>query len=55
MSLIKLPHPDFPRSANLPTHATSFNKRDLYKALGRYDIEVTGTMVSAFEQLLLGH
>lgn len=51
LALIKLPHPEFPRSAALPKHAARFNPRTLYKALGRYDIDVTASMVNAFEQI----
>lgn len=50
LGLIKLPHVALPRSASLPQHA-AFNPRALYKALGRYDIDVTASMVNAFEQL----
>jgi len=52
LKLIKLPHPELPASASLPAHATSFNPRKLYNALGQYDIDVTTGMVQAFEQLL---
>lgn len=51
LALIKLPHPEFPRSAALPQHARSFNPRTLYKSLGRYDIDVTASIVNAFEQI----
>jgi 5'-3' exonuclease len=50
LSLIKLPHPEFPRSEKLPRHG-SFNPRTLYRSLGRYDIDVTASMVRAFEQI----
>lgn len=51
LELIKLPHPEFPYEANLPTYAGGFNQRALYKWMSRYDIEVTMSMVNAFEQL----
>lgn len=51
LGLIKLPHAQLPKETRLPTHAGGFNHRDLYKSLACYDIEVTATMVNAFEQL----
>lgn len=53
LSLIKLPHPDFPRSAALPSPG-SFNPRTLYKSLGRYDVDVTASMERAFTQITGG-
>lgn len=50
LALIKLPHPDFPRDAAMPTH-DSIDSRALYSFLGRYDIEVTGAISAALEQL----
>lgn len=50
LALIKLPHPEFPREVTIPTHE-GFNRRTLYSYLGRYDIDVTGAMTSAFEAL----
>jgi 5'-3' exonuclease len=50
LRLIKLPHEAFPREASLPTHQ-SFNPRTLYRALGKYDIEVTGAVERAFQEL----
>jgi hypothetical protein len=50
LALIKLPHADFPYSECIPVH-DEFKPRDLYRSLGRYDIDVTGSMVNAFEQL----
>lgn len=54
LQLIRLPHRDFPSDeARLPLHAAAgFNPRILYRSLGRYDIDVTKSMVDAFEQLL---
>jgi 5'-3' exonuclease len=54
LGLIKLPHVELPRSTALPQHGGSFNPRQLYKSLGRYDIDVTGSMVNAFEQITRG-
>lgn len=51
LGLIKLPHPMFPRSTSLPELTKQFYFRDLYKSLGRFDIDVTGSMINAFEQL----
>lgn len=50
LALIKLPHPEFPRAAPLPVHG-KFSPRTLIRALGRYDVDVTASMVSAFEAL----
>lgn len=47
LALIKLPHDEFP-GANLPP-PPAFRAQDLYAELGRYDIETTAAMVSAFE------
>ena len=52
LDLIRLPHPEFPAGIRLPEHGGSFNPRQLYRSLGRYDIDVTSSMVKAFEQLL---
>lgn len=52
LRLIKLPHDDFPRSARIPIAARAFNSRALYRALGRFDIEVTASMVNALERVL---
>jgi 5'-3' exonuclease len=51
LGLIKLPHAQLPRSLAIPDHR-EFKPRELYKALGKYDIDVTGSMVSALEQTL---
>ncbi len=53
LDLIKLPHADFPFAATIPMHADKFNPRQLYRSLGQYDIDVTPTIVNAFEQLLV--
>jgi len=50
LALIKLPHPEFPRTAALPTHP-GINPRALYRYLGRHDIEVTGAIANAIDQL----
>lgn len=51
LSLIKLPHPEFPWETRLPVSPTGFNSRELYKFLGTYDIDTTNAMVNAFEQI----
>jgi 5'-3' exonuclease len=51
MELIKLPHHEFPWSEPLPRWQGEFQVRDLYKSLGYYDIDVTNSMVHAFEQI----
>lgn len=52
LRLIKLPHPEFPWSARIPMAMASYDARKLYRVLGRYDIEVTGSMVAAIERTL---
>ena len=49
--LIKLPHAELPRDINLPIYAGPFDRRQLYRSLGFYDIDVTTSMVNAFEQV----
>ena len=51
LGLIKLPHADLPWSERLPEKVRGFNSRQLYKSLGFYDIDVTNSMVQAFEQI----
>ncbi len=51
IGLIKLPHPDFPRIACLPKYKGCFDQRAFVRWLSRYDIDVTQSMVNAFEQL----
>ena len=53
LGLIKLPHPDFPLYVSPPRLRES-SRRDLYRAMGRYDIEVTSSMVDAVDQLQKG-
>jgi hypothetical protein len=46
-----LPHAELPHSVCLLEEARhDFNPRDLYRALGIYDIDVTEAMVRAFER-----
>lgn len=52
LGLIKLPHRDFPWDARIPKHSRIYDDRTLYRALGRYDIEVTGSMVNSFNKVL---
>jgi len=50
LRLIRLPHREFPRQETIPVWSRSFAPRELYRLLGKYDIDVTGSMVRAFEQ-----
>ena len=55
MRLIRLPHPLFPRSTRMPERiAKRFDQRDLFRWLGKYDIECTLSMVNAFEHVNRG-
>lgn len=49
--LIKLPHAQLPTDIQLPLFRGSFDRRQLYRSLGFYDIDVTTSMVNAFEQV----
>lgn len=50
LALIKLPHRMLPPDCTLlDAPARRFDPRSLYKALGRYDVDVTDWMVKAFE------
>lgn len=51
LKLIKLPHPEFPYETTIPTWEYAFDERTLYRSLGRYDIDVTNSMVKAFQQV----
>lgn len=51
LSLIRLPHADLPWDIHLPERPDGFDSRALYKSLGAYDIDVTNSMVAAFEQI----
>lgn len=52
LRLIKLPHPDFPRSAPLVTSVKeSLDDRAIYRYFGRYDIDVTDSMLKAIKQV----
>ncbi len=50
LGLIRLPHPTFPKNTKLPVQAR-VDVRELFRALDAYDIDVTNTMIKAFEQL----
>ena len=50
--LIHLPHREFPRHPRIPGAAAAYDSRVLYRALGRYDIDVTATISRSFEQVL---
>lgn len=51
--LIYLPHLLFPWEARIPRATRPFNPRDLYRVLGRYDIDVTASITNAIEQVSL--
>ncbi len=51
LSLITLPHPDFPTDIAIPDLRHPFLERDFMKFCGRYDITVTKKMIEAFERL----
>lgn len=51
LSLIKLPHPDFPTRARIPSRGRRFELRAFYRWCAQYDIEATAPMISALEQL----
>lgn len=51
LSLIKLPHSEFPRDTRIPGRTRSFDARSLYRWCGKYDITTTQSMVTAFEQV----
>jgi 5'-3' exonuclease len=53
LRLIKLPHAQFPPGATLPSYRGGFDERAMYRSLGRYDIDVTLSMVRAFEQIIV--
>jgi DNA polymerase-1 len=50
LELIRLPHRELPR-IDLPERTKAFNPRELYRWCNRLDIECTGAMADAFEQL----
>lgn len=50
LRLIQLPYEGFPRHLALPS-AGHFNARKLFRYCARYDINVTGQMVEAFERV----
>lgn len=51
LALIKLPHKDFPQSVRIPSMA-GLKPRALYRYLGTHDIEVTGAIANALDQLV---
>jgi DNA polymerase-1 len=51
LGLIRLPHPQFPWATELPRAEHEFVARDLYRELGRYDVDVTANVQRAFEQI----
>lgn len=50
LSLIKLPHAEFPSNLALPPMGT-FHLRSLYRFCAKYDINTTATMLDAFEKV----
>lgn len=51
IQLISLPHADLPRSIEVPKPTKRYSERDLMRYCGRYDINVTKAMISAFDQI----
>lgn len=51
LSLIQLPHPQFPRGERIPKRDKRFSAQALYRFCGRYDIDVTKAMLDSFDQL----
>lgn len=51
LSLIKLPHPEFPWQSAPPKLGRSFSAQALYRFCGRYDIDVTKAMLDSFDQV----
>ncbi len=51
LSLIKLPHSEFPMDERMPKITHPFDERKLYRYCGRYDINITKAMLDAFERL----
>ncbi len=51
LSLITLPHPEFPYATPIPKCDKRFSAQALYRYCGRYDIDVTKAMLDSFEQL----
>lgn len=51
LTLIKLPHAEFPKHLAVPRTTREFDPRALYRWCGKYDITTTQSMVAAFEQV----
>lgn len=51
LRLIKLPHASLPWDTKIPVWDALFVERNLFRLMGRYDIEVTASMVRGFQQL----
>lgn len=55
LALIALPHAEFPRAEAIPKHKLTHRSiRNMWSFLGDYDIEITGSMSAAFEQVMEG-
>lgn len=54
LRLIQLPMPGFPSHLELPRNDKRFSPRDLYKFCALFDIDATGAMCDAFEQVSQG-
>lgn len=52
VSLIKLPHPTMGKQVLPPRSSKPFDHRTVYQALGRYDIDVTYSMLAALAQVM---
>jgi 5'-3' exonuclease len=53
-ALIRLPHPELPQETPMPFFSGPFDRRALYRALGRYEIQCTSAMEKAFSQIGTG-
>lgn len=50
--LISLPHADLPFSTQLPVPRGKFKEREFIRFLGRFDIQVTQTMITSLEKVM---
>lgn len=51
LALIELPHRQFPAQVRIPTMKQRFDHRKLVRLVAKYDIDITGSMMQAFESL----
>ena len=55
LELIRLPHKDLPKDLLIPDYTRHFVERDLLRFCGRYDINITRSMCTAFERIGIKH